>query len=60
MKLSPCSGVICARGLLISSDVQSQVMSLVASVPITSEAWQRLREGETVALRGGGIVSRAV
>jgi len=60
MKLSPCSGVICARGLLISSDVQSQVMSLVASVPITSKAWQRLREGETVTLRGGGIVSRAV
>lgn len=48
----------CAKGLLISSDIQSQVMTLVASVPLTSEAWQPLGEGETVALRGGEIVSR--
>jgi len=46
--------------LLISSDIQSQVMTLVASVPLTSEAWQPLGEGEVVALRGGEIVSRAV
>jgi len=50
----------CAKGLLISSDIQSQVMTLVASVPLTSEAWQPLGEGETVALRGGEIVSRTV
>jgi glutamine amidotransferase len=35
-----------------------QEMVLVASVPLTSEAWRPLGEGEVLALRGGRIVAR--
>lgn len=36
-----------------------QEVALVASVPLTDEAWTPLAEGELVALRGGRVVRRA-
>jgi glutamine amidotransferase len=48
----------CTDGLRISSGPETQEMALVASVPLTGEAWQPLREGEMLALRAGRIVAR--
>ena len=45
----------CADGLQISSGSGKQKMVLVASVPLTSETWRPLNEGEVLALRGGRI-----
>jgi glutamine amidotransferase len=45
-------------GLRIFSDSERQEMALVASVPLTAEAWLPLGEGEVLALRAGKIVAR--
>lgn len=45
-------------GVRISSDSERQEMALVASVPLTGEAWRPLGEGEVLALRAGKIVAR--
>ena len=49
----------CAQGLQISSVAESQEMTLVASVPLTSENWQPLECGEVLAFRQGEILVRA-
>jgi len=45
----------CAQGLQISSGPDRQEMTLVASVPLTSEPWRPLGEGEVLALYGGRV-----
>jgi predicted glutamine amidotransferase len=37
---------------------EDQHVALLASVPLTSEPWEALREGEVVVLRGGRLVRR--
>lgn len=38
---------------------QGQQIALVASVPLSDEAWTPLAEGEVVVLRGGRVIARA-
>jgi glutamine amidotransferase len=45
-------------GLRISAGPDRQEMALVASVPLTGEAWRPLGEGEVLAMRAGKIVAR--
>lgn len=40
------------------SSVERQEVALVASVPLTTEAWRALEEGEVVVLRDGRVVGR--
>ena len=55
----------CARKDLLSATSgvsvtsQQQDVILVASVPLTAEAWQPFREGEVIAFGGGLIVDQA-
>ena len=51
------SGAFDAEGLSIASAGGPQEVALAASVPLTGEGWRPLGEGETLALRGGRIVS---
>ena len=44
-----------ARGLSIESDQQNQEVVLIASVPLTVEAWLPLARGEVVAIRAGRV-----
>lgn len=46
-------------GLSISHDARQHV-ALLASVPLSSEPWEPLHEGELIVLREGRIVSRQV
>ncbi|MCC6525450.1 MAG: class II glutamine amidotransferase, partial [Polyangiaceae bacterium] len=39
---------------------ERQEVALLASVPLSGEAWQPLREGELVVLRAGRVVHRAL
>jgi glutamine amidotransferase len=48
----------CTDGLRISAGPNQQEMALVASVPLTDEAWQQVQEGEVLALRAGEISAR--
>jgi predicted glutamine amidotransferase len=50
-------GAFVAEGLSIASAGGPQEVALAASVPLTGEGWRPLGEGETLALRGGRIVS---
>lgn len=44
-------------GMSIAPEHEQEV-ALVASVPLSSEAWQPLREGEVVVLRDGKLIAR--
>jgi glutamine amidotransferase len=44
--------------LPISSGFEWQEMAVVASVPLTAEAWRPLGEGEVLALRAGRVAAR--
>lgn len=46
-----------AAGIELTAAPEGQEMVLLASVPLTSEDWQPLREGEALAIRNGAIVS---
>ena len=39
-------------------EATQQEVTLIASVPLTAEAWRPLEEGEIVVLRDGAIVER--
>jgi len=45
-------------GVSVTSTKQDVI--LVASVPLTAEAWEPFREGEVVAISGGKVVSRVM
>jgi glutamine amidotransferase len=47
-----------ASGLTVAPD--GQRVTLVASVPLTSEAWRPLAEGEVIAVSEGAIVQRTL
>ncbi len=47
------------RGPCPASGSEEQEMALIASVPLTDEAWRPFREGEVLALRAGRIAARA-
>jgi len=40
------------------SGPEQQEQILVASVPLTTEAWLPMEEGEVIALRSGNIIAR--
>ena len=42
----------------LSIDGDNQLVSLVASVPLTDEAWEPLEEGEIIVLSGGSIIAK--
>ncbi len=48
----PIAGVSIAHG-------EEQEVALVASVPLSHEPWEPLREGETVVVRGGRVIRLA-
>ena len=52
----PAGGELKAEGLRISSAAHEQEVLLVASVPLTGEAWVALAEGEIVVARQGRVV----
>ena len=51
----PAGGELAAEGLRIASDDGEQEVVLVASVPLTAEAWVPLAEGEMLVARQGRI-----
>ncbi len=48
-----------APGVTVTPGSGGQAVSLIASVPLTSEAWQPLAPGELVALESGSVRIRA-
>ena len=44
-------------GVTIPADVDQEV-ALIASVPLTTEPWSALAEGEVVVLREGRLIQR--
>lgn len=46
-----------AEGLSITTDAESQDISLLASVPLTDESWSPLAQGEILVLHNGFVVS---
>ena len=51
----PAGGELAAEGLRIASDGGEQEVVLVASVPLTAEAWAPLAEGELLVARQGCV-----
>ena len=51
----PAGGELAAEGLRIASEGGEQEVALVASVPLTAEAWAPFAEGEIVVARQGRI-----
>jgi glutamine amidotransferase len=54
----PREAELAAEGLALRSEAPEQEAVLVASVPLTGEAWEPLAEGEILAAREGRIVVR--
>ena len=53
---SSTSGAIIANGVSVTG--MDQVMTLVASVPLTAEPWQAMAEGEVAVFRDGQIIGK--
>jgi glutamine amidotransferase len=53
---SPPNAEITAKGLTVTG--ADQIISLVASVPLTAEPWHAFSEGEVIAFRAGRIEGR--
>jgi glutamine amidotransferase len=54
---SPARAEITANGLTVTG--ADQIISLVASVPLTAEPWHAFAEGEVIAFRAGRIGGRS-
>ncbi len=54
----PAGGELAADGLRIASDAGEQEVFLVASVPLTSEEWVPIADGEMLLARQGRIQAR--
>lgn len=46
-------------GVTIEGSGEGQAITLLASVPLTSEGWQPLAEGEVIVVKEGRVVHRA-
>lgn len=54
----PREAELAAEGIVLRSEAPEQEAVLVASVPLTSEHWEALAEGEVLVSQGGRIVAR--
>ena len=46
-------------GVTIEGSGEGQAITLLASVPLTSEGWRPLAEGEVIVVKDGRVVDRA-
>jgi len=48
-----------SEGLSITTQAESQDISLLASVPLTNEKWEPLEQGEILVMGGGFVIARS-